>query len=429
MAGGTTGVIQFITFLSQTAEDLVINGGDECATIPNYYYAPLPITLVMHKTYQFRLYPTKAQISILNQMFEICRKVYNNTLALRRDSWDYDQIPLTCLDTLNELSRWKKEFPELRTVHSQVLQNAQMRVDLAFKAFFRRVKSSENPGYPRFKGRGRYDSITYPQSGFVVEDNSIWFSKLGNIKTIFHRSIEGKIKTVTIRRTPTQKWFVSISCDDVLTHPLESSTECVGIDVGLKMFAMLSTGKPIENPRFYRHEEHALARVQRKLSIAEKGTPTRQRARKVVSLVHERIANKREDFVQKLSCSLVNQYGLICFEDLQINNMTKNHSVAKSIMDAAWGKLIQYTTYKAEDAGRCVVLVDPKKTSQMCSRCGQIVAKDLSTRLHNCPYCGYKADRDLNAAINILRLGIQSLSGRRTRSSTLWGGEYSHCSL
>jgi putative transposase len=373
----------------------------------------------MRKTYQFRMYPTKAQTTLLNQTLDLCRKVYNNTLALRRDSWDYDRKSLTCFDTSNELSRWKKEFPVLRMVHSQVLQNAQIRVDLAFKSFFRRVRLGEGSGYPRFKGKGRYDSITYPQSGFEVKDRSIWFSKIGGIKTISHRPVEGQIKTVTIRRTPTQKWYVSISCEDVPNHLLPISGECVGIDVGLKTFAMLSTGCPVENPRFYRQEEPALARAQRNLSDAEKGSPARIRARKIVCLVHERITNKREDFVQKLSRSLVNRFGVVCFEDLNIQKMTKDRMVAKSIMDAAWAKLIQYTTYKAEDAGRRVVMVDPRNTSRMFSRCGQIVEKDLSVRIHKCPHCGYSADRDLNAAINILRLGTQSLSGRRTGSPVL----------
>ncbi|MDO8874427.1 MAG: transposase [Methanoregula sp.] len=373
----------------------------------------------MHKSYQYRLYPTKAQTTFLNRTFDLCRKVYNNTLALRRDSWDYDQKSLTCFDTANELVLWKQDHPELKMVHSQVLQNAQMRVDLAFKAFFRRVKAGENPGYPRFKSFGRYDSITYPQSGFEIKKGLIKFSKIGEIKTIFHRPMEGKIKTVTIRRTPTQKWFVSISCDDVPTHPLPESGKCVGIDVGLKTFAMLSNGKSVDNPRFYQNEQENLATAQRKLSLCEKGSIARKRAWKVVARVHERISNKREDFIQKLSHSLVNRYGVICFEDLNIKDMAEDPRFAKGIMDAAWSKLVQYTSYKAEDAGRRVVLVDPKNTSQMCSRCGQIVAKDIPVRIHDCQHCGYKADRDLNAAINILRLGIQSLSERRTRSLVL----------
>jgi putative transposase len=363
----------------------------------------------MLKAYQYRLYPTKAQTTLLNQTFEICRKVYNNALALRRDSWDYDQKTLTYFDTIKELVQWKKDHPELKIVHSQVLQNCHLRVDLAFKAFFRRVKAGENPGYPRFKSFGRYDSITYPQQGYTVNDRTINLSKIGEVRTILHRPFEGIVKTITIRRTPTKKWFVSLTCEDVAAHPLEPSTECVGIDVGLKTFAMLSNGKSVANPKFYQKEQSNLAKVQRKLSLCERGSIARQRANKVICRVHERISNKREDFTQKLSRSLVNQYGTICFEDLNVQRMSEDHRYAKGILDAAWSKLVQYTSYKAEDAGRIVVLVNPKNTSQMCSRCGQIVAKDISVRVHKCPRCGYKADRDLNASINIMRLGLQSL--------------------
>lgn len=367
----------------------------------------------MLKAYQYRLYPTKAQTTLLNQSFEVCRKVYNNTLALRRDSWDYDQKNVSLFETNKELTQWKKDHPELKIVHSQVLQNAQLRVDLAFKAFFRRAKAGENPGYPRFKGEGRYNSITYPQAGWEINERTIKLSKIGEIKTIFHRALDGRVKTVTIRKTPTQKWFVSIICKDVPAHPAPFSTECVGIDVGLKTFAMLSNGKAVPNPKFYQIEQENLAKVQRKLSLCKKGSLEHQKAKKVVCRVHERISNKREDFIQKLSQVWVNQYGTICFEDLNIPHMTRDPVFAKGIMDAAWSKLVQYTTYKAADAGRVVVLVNPKNTSQMCSRCGQIVAKDLSVRVHKCPHCGYRADRDLNAAINIMRLGLQSLDAHR----------------
>ena len=344
------------------------------------------------------MYPTKSQISCLKHTLEICRRVYNDTLALRRDSWENENKVVSLFETNKQLTQLKQISPELKLVHSQVLQNVQVRVDLAFKSFFRRCKLGEIPGYPRFKQFGRYDSITYPQAGWKFGNASITLSKIGKIKTVFHRPLEGTVKTVTVRRTPTQKWYVSIVCEDIPAHALPISEECVGIDVGLKTFAMLSNGESIPNPRFYRKEEKNLAKAQRK------------GVRKVVARVHERIANKREDFTQKLSRDLANRYGTICFEDLNIRNMLRNHNLAKSISDASWGKLVQYTTYKAEDAGRSVVLVNPRNTSQMCSCCGQIVSKDISVRIHDCPHCGYRADRDLNAAINIMRLGLQSLA-------------------
>ena len=183
----------------------------------------------------------------------------------------------------------------------------------------------------------------------------------------------------------------------------------VGIDVGLESFATLSNGEKIANPRFFREEEKELTRVQRKLSKASKGTPERRSALKVVESVHERIANKRYEFAHRVSRDLVNRFGLIAFEDLNIQNMIKNHNLAKSIGDVAWKMLVTLTSYKAASAGSMVVLVDPRNTSKMCSRCGILVEKDLSERVHNCSQCGLSMDRDWNAAINILRLGLQSV--------------------
>jgi len=184
----------------------------------------------------------------------------------------------------------------------------------------------------------------------------------------------------------------------------------VGVDVGLKSFITLSNGDRVDNPRFFVQEEKALAKAQRKLSKAQKGSLKRDRALKVVHRVHERIANKREDFIQKLSLSLVKSYDIIVFEDLNIKGMVKNHCLAKHIADAAWSKLIASTSYKAEWAGKRVELVNPSNTSKIYSGCGQMVLKSLSERVHQCPFCGLTLDRDHNAAINILRLGLQSVA-------------------
>jgi putative transposase len=285
-----------------------------------------------------------------------------------------------------------------------------MEVELAFKAFFRRVNAGENPGYPRFKGKGRYDSITYPQSGFGLDSGKLHLSKIGDIKIKLHRPIEGNIKTCTIRKTPTGKWFAcfSVEMKDIPLPPWKDGST-IGIDVGLETFATLSNGEKISNPRFFSDEEKELARVQRRLSKAQKGSPKRKYALRVVERVHERIANKRTDFANQISHKLVDRFGVIVFEDLDIKNMLHNHCLAKSISDIAWGTLVKATESKAAYAGSKVVLVDPKHTSQMCSRCGLIVKKDLSERVHSCPECGLSMDRDLNAAINILRLGMQSL--------------------
>ncbi|MFA5766159.1 MAG: transposase, partial [Bacilli bacterium] len=208
----------------------------------------------------------------------------------------------------------------------------------------------------------------------------------------------------------TNKWYVSFLIEDVPNHILEPSNEIVGVDMGIKNFAVLSNGEFIENPRFLLADEERLKKAQSNRDKLPKGSPRRRKASKVVSHLYERVTNRREDFAQQLSRQWINKYGIIVFEDLNITKMVHNHNLAKSILDASWNKLVQYTSYKAEDAGRKVVLVNPAYTSQMCSSCGQIVKKDLSIRVHDCPYCGLSMDRDLNAAKNILRLGLQSVA-------------------
>jgi putative transposase len=372
----------------------------------------------MQKADKYRMYPTKAQETLLERMLEECRWLYNKILETRKRTWEQQKESLGNYDTMTMIPGWKAERPSLKLVHSQVLQNVNIRVDLAFKAFFRRVRAGEEPGYPRFKGKGWYDSLTYPQygNGVRLDGDMIRLSKLGHVKLVLHRPLCGTPKTVTVRRQ-SGKWYACFSCEGE-PEPSPETETAVGIDVGLTSFATLSTGEKIENPRFFRQDEKALAKAQRKLEKFEKGTPKRAKARKVVGRIHERIANHRRDFAHKLSRRLVNEFGLIAFEDLNIRNMLKNGSLSKSIADAAWNQLVQYTTYKAESAGRRVVLVDPRHTSQRCSKCGSIVQKSLSVRVHDCPICGLVMDRDENAAINILALGLQGM-GKIPRSPSL----------
>lgn len=362
----------------------------------------------MLKTFRYRIYPTKSQRSKMTDTLELCRWVYNETLATRKNAYEQEGRSVSYYETKKLLPQWKEEKPELKNVYSQVLQEAVKRVDLAFQAFFRRVQNGEKPGYPRFRGRGRYDSFTYTQFGFSLKPGILHLSKIGDVKIKLHRPIEGEIRRVSIRRMPTGKWFASFLVDVEPDEPLPKTGLSIGVDVGLKSFITLSNGEHVDNPRFFVHEEKALAKAQRRLSKTEKGTPERAKALKVVRRIHERIANKRDDFVRKLSLELVRSYDLIAFEDLNVQEMMRNHCLSKHIADAAWNKLITTTTYKAEWAGKRVVLVNPNGTSQICSGCGQVVQKDLSERVHSCPSCGLTLDRDHNAALNILRLGLQS---------------------
>jgi len=360
------------------------------------------------KTFKYRLRPSKHQPTQLVQTLELCRWVYNETLVARKNSWEQDHTSLSLYDTNKLLPLWKRSHPELRNVYSQVLQNVQERLDLAFKAFFRRVKADEKPGYPRFRGHGRYDSFTFKQFGFELLQKGLFLSKIGIVKIILHRPVEGKIKTLTIQRDGLGNWYACFACE-VEVERLPSNELAVGVDVGLDSFATLSNGVKIANPRFFRRDESELAKAQRKLSQTPKGTPERAKRRKAVQHIHQRIANRRHDFAHQVSRELVNHFGWIAFEDLNTKGMLQNHCLAKSIADAAWCQLIASTTYKAENAGRVVVLVDPRNTSRQCSRCGTMVEKSLSVRVHTCPECGLIMDRDQNAAINILGLGLQSL--------------------
>ena len=276
-------------------------------------------------------------------------------------------------------NKWKKshselselsELSEVSEVFSQVLQNVAVRVDLAFQSFFRHVKQGETPGYPRVKGHGQYDSITYPQAGFGIVQGRLRLSKIGDVAIRLHRPIEGAVKTGTVRRT-NGKWFVCFACA-VESELLPPSDEEVGIDVGLKTFASLSSGEFIENPRFFRRDEEALAKAQRKLSKQKRGSKSRRKARKVVSRIHERIRNRRHDFVHQTARRLVNRFGVIAVEKLNVRGMVRNHCLAKSISDASWSLFRSVLTKKAESAGRLVVAVNPAYTSQRCSGCGDI---------------------------------------------------------
>lgn len=338
-----------------------------------------------------------------------CRWLYNHLLEQRKTAYEERGESLSLYAQQETFSVLKQERESLKGVHSQVLQNVAVRLDLAFKAFFRRVKAGEVPGYPRFRGANRYDSFCYPQSGFKVEGHHLKLSKIGNIHIKLHRPVEGVIKTCCLRRSSTGKWYVSFSCEIEQPEPLPESTEQVGIDVGLETFAYLSTDERIDNPRFFRQEERALAKVQRRLSKEEKGTSERAKRRQPVSRVHERIKFKRHNFTHQESRKIVNRFGVIAVEDLSVNRMMHNRCLSKSIADAAWSGFADCLSYKAENAGRKYAAINPAFTSQDCSRCGHRQKMPLEKRLYVCACCHLEINRDLNAAINIKTHGLVSL--------------------
>ena len=351
------------------------------------------------KAFRYRIYPTAKQEKALSQTLDTCRFLYNDALDSRIQCYKQGKS-LSYVDLANALSGQHNQYQEV--VHSQVLQDALKRLDKAYQNFFRRVKEKKGKvGFPRFKNKDRYHSFTYPQSGFRLTNDckQITLSKIGDVKLKYSRPVEGKIKTCTVLRDVDQ-WFVVLTCETEVLKFKNNKPE-VGIDVGITSLAVLSDGTIIDNPRTLKHSEKKLAKEQRRLSRRIKGGHNREQQRIEVAKVHRRIRRQRSDFLHKLSTNLVNNYGIITFEDLNIRGMLKNHCLAKHISDASWNQLITMTQNKAESAGSEVRLVNPRGTSQKCSQCGRTVKKTLAERTHKCPYCGLIMDRDLNASLNI----------------------------
>ena len=365
----------------------------------------------MKKTFKYRLFPSKRQTTILEHTLDVCRWSYNHLLEQRKEVYEADKRSISRYDQQKEFKQLKEDFPFLVDIHSQILQNIAVRIDLAFRAFFRRVKSGDTPGYPRFRSKSRYNSFTYPQSGFKLLKNVVQLSKIGGVKVKLHRPIEGKIKTCTIRSTPTGKWFVTFVC--VIEHkPVEQPIEpAIGVDMGLITFATLSNAEKIENPRFFRKEEKRLSKAQRKLSAQAQATKAREKARKVAARIHERINWRRHNFAHQESRKLVNRFNTICVEDLSINDMQKGNfrSINRSIGDAAWRIFLDLLVCKAVEADKRTIKINPAYTSQTCSQCYNRHKLKLSDRIYHCPVCSLSIDRDQNAAINILALGLQRI--------------------
>lgn len=373
----------------------------------------------MKKTFKYRLYPTKAQKTLLSKQLEECRWLYNHMLEHRRNAWGWYGVPLFYNEQQNTLPYLKTIRPTLRLVQSQVLQNVVKRVDLAFKAFFRRLKEgAEDPGYPRFKGKDRYDSLMFPQNnvGFSLQGNVLKLFGVGKVSVLTHRSLEGKIKTCTIKRTSTGKWFVCFSCDNVEPKRLSNSPLSVGIDMGIKEFLTTSEDEDpiVQNPKFLKKSAKRLAQEQRRLDL-QKNNPgkDKEKKKKIVAKIHEKVFNQRQDFFHKTAKSLVGKYGIIVVEDLTPSEIVSEYaSINNAQYDTAWGTFLSILSNKAAEAGREFVKVDPAYTSQDCSTpgCGHRQKMPLNVRVYKCPKCGKKQDRNRNAATNIKRLGLESLA-------------------
>lgn len=339
----------------------------------------------------------------------MCCNLYNACLEQRIDAYTRCRYSLGYFEQKRGLVALKTEIPEYKLIGSGVLQNVTDRIEKAYKAFFRRVKTGKaKAGFPRFHPSREYNSFTFPcKSGWKLDGKHLTIKNVGVFKLFLYRPIDGKIKTVTVKRDKLNRWWVSFSCDEVPQKPLQPVNKAVGIDVGLKQFLADSNGNTVDNPRFLEQSLKKLRIAQRSLSRKKKGSNRRNKARREVARIYNKVANQRKEFVIKTARDYVNDYDSIYVEDLKITNMLKDSRMAKSISDASWGMFQEKLTMAAEDAGRNLVKVNPKNTSQLCL-CGAMVKKSLAVRTHKCPECGLEMDRDVLAAKNILERGHRS---------------------
>jgi putative transposase len=365
----------------------------------------------VRKTFKYKLVPTPEQERALEIVLWRCRDLYNTALEERKTAWERGRVSVSYYQQKAELPELKADFPDYSEVHSQVVQDVLLRLERTFQAFFRRLKNGEQPGYPRFRGRNRYNSFTYPQygNGVVLDAGILSLSKIGRIPIRVHRSMSGTPKTVIISREP-DGWYACFSCAEVPIEPLPLTGKETGIDVGLKVFLVTADGEIVENPRHYRKAEKHLQKAQRRVSRRKPGSKRRRKAVALLKRKHQKVRRQRTDFHHKTALALLSTYDTIYLEDLRVANMVRNHHLAKSLSDVGWSAFRTILEDKAAYAGRRVVAVPPAFTSQDCSGCGMRVPKSLSVRTHICPNCGLILDRDENAARNIQWAG-QALRG------------------
>ena len=364
----------------------------------------------IHKSYRFRLYPNKVQIELLAKHFGCSRFVYNYFLDQRIEQYKLTGKSDNYYAQAKALTEMKKqeETVWLNEVIAQSLQFALRSVETAYKNFFQKLTK-----FPKFKSKHSKNSFTVPQNASIAGGRLFIPKFREGIKCRVHREIKGKIGKVTITKTPSGKYFVSVFTEEEYITPIKKSGKSVGVDLGLKDLLITSEGEIFKNNRYTKKYECRLTKAQRHLSRKVKGSKGFENQRLKVARFHEKISNSRADYLHKRSISLVRRYDIICIEDLNVKGIVKNHRLAKSVSDASWGTFVNMLTYKAEWNDKKNVKIDRFfPSSQTCSVCGYVnkETKDLSVREWECPVCHAHHDRDVNAAINILRIGLNNIS-------------------
>jgi putative transposase len=389
----------------------------------------------VRRAYKFRLRPTVRQHVALGQCLASHRELYNAALQERRDAWRLRKTAVFYGDQSAQLKEIRKLRPDLAAWSFSSQQATLRRLHRAFTGFFRRVQSGETPGYPRFKSAHRFDSVEWPKDGdgcrWQPDTRKIYLQGIGQVKVTVHRRVEGRVKTIQVRREG-RHWMLVLSCDEVPTRLLEPTQAAVGIDVGIASFATTSNGQHVPNPRFGRITAARVGAAQQVLARKQRGSNNRAKAREMLAARHRKLANQRRNFHHQVARALVADYGLLVVEDLKIRNLVRrpapspdpdqpgrflpNRAAAKtglhrSIHDAGWAQFVSILRAKAEEAGRVVIDVDPRHTSDRCEACGHTAAENRASQaVFSCRGCRHTANADEHAARNILRAGLARLA-------------------
>jgi len=386
----------------------------------------------MYRSYKFLLQPTVKQQRLLTEMLGDFCDLYNGALENRKMSWKERKISVSCFEQCNQLTQIRAEMPEIKCWAAKAEQDVLRRLDKGFQSFFRRVKLGQTPGYPRFRGRGWYDSATFDSIGgckwntsdvgwgkqrrsknFKPTTTTVYFQGIGHVKVRQHREVRGDIKTITVKRQK-NKWFVILACSNVSQETLPKTGESAGVDVGINVYAMTDLGYSIENPKYAKASQDKVSGLQRSLSRKKFGSNNRKKAKTKLNKATQKVKNQRADFQYKSALDLIKRYDIIYLEDLSVKQMLESDGkfgkknktkLNYGVLDAGWAMFAKKITDKAESAGREVVFVDPAYTSQTCPLCGHVSRENRNGIKFKCVKCNHIAHADQVGAINIKTRG------------------------